>query len=74
MTRVRKRVHGRYYKLPAFQILAGQLSDAQMAHHLGISPRTYANKVEGWAEFTGTQIGMMIKLLNVTAEEFLVEE
>jgi hypothetical protein len=74
MARIRKKVHGRYYKILAYQILAGRLTNAQMARILGISERTYTDKIEGWTDFTGSQIRTMAEVLHVKQEELTLQE
>ena len=74
MARIRKKVHGRYYKILAYQILAGQLTNAHMARVLGITERTYADKVEGWTDFTAQQIRALAEVLHVRQDELTLQE
>jgi len=74
MKRNRKKVHGRYYKIPAYQILAGQYTNAQMAHILGISERTYTDKIDGWTDFSAQQVRTMAEVLRIPQEELTLQE
>ena len=74
MRRTRKKVHSRYYKIPAYQILAGQLTNAHMARILGITERTYTDKIEGWTDFTAQQIRTIAEVLRVHQEELTLQE
>ncbi len=74
MARIRRKIHGRYYKIPAYQILAGQYSNEQMARILGISERTYVDKIEGWTDFSAQQIRTMAEVLRVPQESLTLQE
>ena len=74
MSRTRKKVHGRYYKIPAYQILAGQYSNAQMARILGISERTYTDKIDGWTDFSAQQVRTIAEVLRTPQEELTLQE
>ena len=47
----RAKRHDPYYAVQAYQILAGK-SNKDCAEHLGISERTYQNKINGYADLT----------------------
>lgn len=64
MPRKRYKRHSEYFRIEAYQILAG-ISDNDMAKRLGCSRRTYQDKISGWADFTATEA----KLLSVTLGE-----
>ena len=61
--RKRERRHEPYYAVPAYQILAGK-SNKDCAEHLGISERTYWNKVNGFADFTFPEVTKLAAFLN----------
>ena len=50
----RKKVHDEYFRIPAYQILAGK-SDDEMSKILGVCKRTYKEKIKGYSDFTSTQ-------------------
>jgi plasmid maintenance system antidote protein VapI len=74
MARKRRKVHSRYYKIPAYQILAGKVTDLQIARIMGISRRTYHDKIEGWTDFSAQQILSLSELLGVAQDELLKQE
>lgn len=72
MRKNKSKKHPRYYAIPAYQILA-QKSDAEMASALGISIRTYRDKIEGWSDFTNTDGDILSELLGRARDDiFLV--
>lgn len=69
-----KKQHGRYYAIPAYQILAN-MSDREVAKALGISVRTYKNKISGLSDFTSEQGRKLGKLFNTSQDNlFLTRE
>lgn len=68
MQKTRSKKHERYYAIPAYQILAKK-SDEEMAKLLGISVRTYKEKVEGYSEFTTSQGQAIASALGRTQDE-----
>ena len=61
----KKRVkrHDPYYAVQAYQILAGK-SNKDCAEHLGISERTYQNKINGYADLTFPELQKLAIFLN----------
>lgn len=73
MRKNRSKKHPRYYAIPAYQILARK-SDSEMATALGMSVRTYRDKIEGWSDFTHTDGDVLCNLLGKTRDDiFLVQ-
>lgn len=69
---VKRRKHDFYYAIPAYQILARKTS-AEIAKELGITERSYYNKVHGMTDFTVEQSMKLCSILNRTMDElFLV--
>ncbi len=54
MDREKTRIHPPYYFLQAYQRQAGY-SNEYMGNLLGMSGRSYLNKVLGWSDFTNQQ-------------------
>ena len=69
--RARKRKHNRYFAIPAYQVLK-KLTDKDVANHLGVSTRTYKDKIEGWSEFSLSEGRALSELLTVTQEELFI--
>lgn len=67
-----RRKHQPYYAIRAYQILS-KLSDKDIASALGITTRTYYNKVEGFSDFSAEQARILTDLFGRTMDEiFLV--
>ncbi|MBP1737293.1 MAG: hypothetical protein H6Q60_1174 [Oscillospiraceae bacterium] len=47
----RKLIHDKYYVIPAYQILSKK-SDFDVANVLGITVRTYKDKINGYSDFS----------------------
>lgn len=71
MKKERPRKHPEYYAITAYQILARK-SDADMAKILDIAPRTYQEKVRGWADFTVQEGTILAQELGRTRDELFV--
>lgn len=71
MRRNKPKKHPRYYAIPAYQILARK-SDAEMASALGISIRTYRDKIEGWSDFTNTDGDVLSELLGRARDDIFL--
>lgn len=54
MNRIKARVHPPYYFLQAYQKQAGYTNE-YMGSLLGMSGRSYLDKVLGWSDFTNQQ-------------------
>lgn len=63
MKRNRPKKHPEYYAIPAYQRLA-RLSDEDVARYLGVTVRTYKDKINGYSDFSNTQGEMLARLLN----------
>lgn len=67
----RKKVHDEYFRIPAYQILAGK-SDDEMSRILGICKRTYKEKIKGYSDFTSTQGQVLSMVLKVSQDELFL--
>jgi len=65
---MRRSKHDRYYKIPGYQIIARK-SDSDVAEFLGMSIRTYKDKIDGRSDFTTTQGALLSELLGVSQSE-----
>ena len=63
MKRNRPKKHPEYYAIPAYQRLA-RLSDEDVARYLGVTVRTYKDKINGYSDFSNVQGEMLARLLN----------
>lgn len=68
---MRNRQHAPYYAIEAYQILA-KLTDDLVAEQLGITKRTYKDKIAGFSDFTAEQGKELAKMLNVTQDELFL--
>ncbi len=67
-----RRKHQPYYAIRAYQILS-KLSDKDVADALGITTRTYYNKIEGISDFSAEQARALVELFGRSMDEiFLV--
>lgn len=67
-----KKKHEPYYAIPAYQILAKETNES-VARKLGITPRTYWNKVQGYSDFTAEQGQALAAIFGVSLSQiFLV--
>lgn len=67
----RTKRHPQYYALKAYQMLM-RLSDDYMAGRLGITKRTYTDKVNGYADFTPSEAIVLAQILNRTQDEIFL--
>lgn len=67
----RDKIHKPYYSIPAYQILA-KLSDLEMAEALGITVRTYKDKINGISDFSASEGKMLSALLNVSQDQLFL--
>ena len=65
-----KKKHPRYNRIAGYQIAANLSSDI-IAEELGISIRTYRDKINGTRDFTASEIRTLSKLLKKPADELL---
>lgn len=63
MKKSRVKKHPVYYAIPAYQRLA-RLSDEDVATYLGVTVRTYKDKINGYSDFSNVQGEMLALLLN----------
>ncbi len=68
---LRTKKHKPYYTIPAYQILSRK-SDDDMAKILGISKRTYKEKIEGYSDFTSEQGKVLAATFNKTQDEIFL--
>lgn len=68
---VREKKHPVYFALRAYQLLE-RLSDDDMADYLGITKRTYNDKVNGYSDFSPPQAMAIAKKLNRTQDEIFL--
>lgn len=71
VAKLKKEKHKEYVFLTAHQKRKG-FSDAEVAEILGITTRTYQNKVKGLSDFTLSEANKLSKLLNQTKEELFL--
>lgn len=67
----RKKIHPQYYAIKAYQILS-RMTDEQMAEKLGISKRTYTDKVNGYSDFTNMQSDVLVEIFHKTKDEIFL--
>lgn len=68
---MRLKKHKPYYTIPAYQILSRK-SDDEMAKILGISKRTYKEKIEGYSDFTSEQGKILAAIFSKTQDEIFL--
>ena len=56
--RKRTKKHPKYYAIKAYQTLQ-RLTDDDMAKYLGVTKRTYCDKVNGYSDFTPAEGAMV---------------
>lgn len=69
--RKREIKHPEYYAIKAYQILE-KISDEEMATLLGMTKRTYCDKVKGYADFTPAEGIAIAKFLHKTQDEIFL--
>lgn len=62
--------HPRYNRIAGYQIAANLTSEA-VANELGVSVRTYRDKINGSRDFTANELRTLTKLLKKSADELL---
>lgn len=67
--RVKK--HPCYYALKAYQMLE-KLTDEDMAGYLGVTKRTYSDKVNGYSDFTPAEAIAISEKLNRSQDEIFL--
>lgn len=65
-----KKKHPRYNRIAGYQI-AANLTSEMIAEELGVSIRTYRDKINGSRDFTASEIRLLSKLLRKSADELL---
>lgn len=68
---MRKKKHDRYYAIQAYQILA-KMTDQEVASALGVSLRTYKDKISGYSDFTSAQGKKLSQLFSVSQDEIFL--
>ena len=68
-----KKKHPRYYRIDGYQTVAGK-SNEDMATSLGISVRTYRDKINGSRDFNGGELRILCSVLGRSADELLSTE
>lgn len=68
---MRMKRHERYYAIPAYQTLA-KLTDAEVANALGITIRTYKDKINGYYDFSSEQGRTLSRLFGVSQDEIFL--
>lgn len=68
---MRVKKHEKYYAIPAYQIL-NKKTDKEMAQMLGICPRTYKEKIEGYSDFTLEQGKKLASFFGKSQEEIFL--
>ena len=69
--RKRKIIHPKYYAIDAYMILAKK-SYHECADHLGISERTYKEKITGYSDFSAEQGRKLALFLNCSQSEIFL--
>ncbi len=67
----REKKHPEYYAIKAYQILK-KLTDDDVAAYLGISKRTFNDKVSGYSDFTLVEGTKMAQLFEKTQDEIFL--
>ena len=67
----REKKHPRYYALAAYQMLE-KFTDDYMATFLGVSKRTYKDKVNGYSDFTPAEALAISQLLKKSQDEIFL--
>lgn len=68
-SRIKK--HPCYYALKAYQMLE-KLSDEEMAEYLGVSKRTYTDKVNGYSDFSPAEAIALSEKLNRSQDDIFL--
>lgn len=68
---MRNKKHDRYYAIQAYQILA-KMTDKDVAKILGISLRTYKDKISGYSDFTSAQGKKLSQIFGVSQDEIFL--
>lgn len=67
----RTKKHPEYYAIKAYQIL-NKLTDEDVAEYLGISKRTFCDKVSGYSDFTHVEGVKLANFLGKTQDEIFL--
>lgn len=67
----RERKHPKYYALIAYQMLE-KLTDDFMASFLGVTKRTYKDKVNGYSDFTPAEALAIAQLFKRSQDEIFL--
>ena len=67
----REKRHDKYYAIEAYQILARK-SFKDMAGLLGITERTYKEKINGYSDFSATQGSDLAKHLGASQDQIFL--
>lgn len=67
----RTKKHPRYYAVIAYQLLSKR-TDEYMANLLGISVRTYKEKINGYSDFTQAQGDIMAREFGKSKDEIFL--
>lgn len=67
----RRIIHPEYYAIKAYQILAKK-SDEYMANALGVSVRTYTDKIKGYSDFKNYEAEILVRELKKTKDELFL--
>lgn len=68
---MKKTKHKPYYAIPAYQILSRK-TDIEMANLLGITVRTYKDKISGFSDFSSEQGRVLSNIFGKTQEEIFL--
>ena len=67
----RNKKHPEYYAIKPYQKLK-KLSDEDVAAHLGITKRTYNDKINGYSDFTNSQGEKLAEILGKSQSEIFL--
>lgn len=68
---IRVKKHPYYYALKAYQMLE-KLTDEDMAAYLGVTKRTYSDKVNGYSDFTPAEAIAISEKLNRSQDDIFL--
>lgn len=68
---MRKKQHKRYYAIPAYQILA-KMPDDVVAKELGITVRTYKDKISGYSDFSSEQGRKLAQMFSTSQDRLFL--
>lgn len=71
MKKPRTKKHPEYFAIPAYQTLARK-TDEEVAKELGISVRSYKDKIKGYSDFKQGEANVLSKVLQRSADDLFL--